>query len=640
MSRPFLYLTFLSALLLSRDLIGKGWVLLCLLAVFYNLLEWRGRARPLPSGPLTLLSLLAIGYGLLGVLRGGSVEAFLTPLLALSAVRFLGPCRVREMWQIYALSFLILCAVSVVKLSLEFGVALGAFTLFAVCGLILLNWEREGAKGPLEKVLLYSLGLGSGILLLAVLFFVFLPRSPFAFLTLPFLGEGGTRAGFSEVISLGDVGEVIEDRRVAFRVILPKGLLPGPLYWRGAVYTTYRKGRWIREGGSPPPLRPFPARGIEQTVLLEPYEGDVLFGLDCPRLMEVIAPKGRGIRVFPGWTFRIRPSSGMRVKYRVLSLPSPPRDPPGEECLQVPSSLRARLQRIALEVIGERDKGDALEIAQRLSSFLNSPPFGYALNVPPPGDRDPVIHFLLSSHRGWCEHFASALALLLRSVGIPARVVGGYRGGEWNGLGHYYIVRQKDAHTWVEVWCRGRWERVDPTPSVQRKRTSFPLARFVDYLRLRWFLYVINYDFAAQQRFFQGIRDEALRLSWRMPHLPPLKVGRVGIYLLVGILGSLLLLRAKGRRLTQYERLKRILAKRWGLGLEPWQGGKELLRLCTQRDQEVGKLVEDFISVWYRTRYGRMGMMKEERAHLERLLREIARIVKRSGKGGKDVKGS
>ena len=639
MSRPFLYLTFLSTLLLSRDLIERGWVLLCLLAVFYNFLEWRGRARPLPSGPLTALSLLAIGYGLLGVLRGGDAEAFLVPLLALSAVRFLGPCRVREMWQIYALSFLILCGVSVVKLSLEFGAALGAFTLSAVCGLILLNWEREGARGPLGKVLPYSLGLGGGVLLLAVLFFVFLPRSPFAFITVPFLGEGRARVGFSEVISLGDVGQVIEDRRVAFRAILPKGPLPGPLYWRGAVYTTYRKGKWIREGGSPPEPHPLPAEGIEQTILLEPYEGDLLFGLDCPRFMEVIAPRERGIRVLPGWTFRIRPSSGMRVKYRVLSLPSPPRDPPGEECLQVPNSLRSRLQRIALEVIGERDKGDALEIAQRLSSFLNSPSFRYALNVPPPGDRDPVIHFLLSSYRGWCEHFASALALLLRSVGIPARVVGGYRGGEWNGLGHYYIVRQKDAHTWVEVWCRDRWVRVDPTPSAHRERASLPLGRFVDYLRLRWYLYVINYDFAAQQRFFHGIRDEVLHLSWRMPHLPPVRVGRVGIYLLVGILGSLLLLRLR-RRFTHYEELKRILVKRWGLELEPWQGGKELLRLCTQRDQEVGKLVEDFISVWYRTRYGRMGMMKEERAHLERLLREIARIVKRSGKGGKDVKGS
>lgn len=151
------------------------------------------------------------------------------------------------------------------------------------------------------------------------------------------------------------------------------------------------------------------------------------------------------------------------------------------------------------------DAKNRREFARRVQSYLRSSEFGYTLNRP---QRDPGVEpigdFLLRRKRGHCEYFASAMAVICQLNGVPARLVAGYCGGEYNPVGHFYLVRQKHAHSWVEVFIPGEdWVTFDPTPAAgtQPERNSSYLTgvtRYLDYLQFQWANMVVSYD--ADQR--------------------------------------------------------------------------------------------------------------------------------------------
>ncbi|MCB1753809.1 MAG: transglutaminase domain-containing protein, partial [Gammaproteobacteria bacterium] len=116
-----------------------------------------------------------------------------------------------------------------------------------------------------------------------------------------------------------------------------------------------------------------------------------------------------------------------------------------------------------------RNESDS-DVVLRALDYFREQPFFYTLYPPPLGE-SPADQFLFETRRGFCEHYATSFTLLMRIAGIPARVVGGYQGGQVNPLGNYLIVRQSDAHAWSEVWLQGRgWQRVDPTVAVAPER--------------------------------------------------------------------------------------------------------------------------------------------------------------------------
>jgi len=156
---------------------------------------------------------------------------------------------------------------------------------------------------------------------------------------------------------------------------------------------------------------------------------------------------------------------------------------------------------LAKEVAG--DAGTDRERAERILRFFGSG-FRYSLSDPAPSIRE----FLFRKRAGHCEHYAAGLALLLRGAGIPSRVAAGYLGGEWNGVGKYLIVRQSDAHAWVEAWIDGRWATLDATPAAGdsspfRTRTGV-LGLYADWLRQRWDKYVVNYSLGMQADAVRG----------------------------------------------------------------------------------------------------------------------------------------
>src|SRR2546430_7883953 len=173
--------------------------------------------------------------------------------------------------------------------------------------------------------------------------------------------------------------------------------------------------------------------------------------------------------------------------------------------LQLPP-LDPRIPELAKQIT--KNVRTPFDKAVAIESYLHNR-FTYTLNlIGKPGD-DPLAHFLFETHAGHCEYFASAMAIMLRTLGIPSREVNGFLPGEYNDLGGDYIVRASDAHSWVEVYFpRMDWQTFDPTPAGPENETGFltRLGQYADWMEITWSEWVIGYDFAHQLALAQNLQ--------------------------------------------------------------------------------------------------------------------------------------
>jgi len=316
-----------------------------------------------------------------------------------------------------------------------------------------------------------AIGLTGKMLLQAlpvmVLLFLLFPRLPGQFWAMP--ARGGATSGLNDEMSPGDVSELSLSSAIAFRVRF-QGVAPPPnqRYWRGPVLHDFDGRTWRRLRNFLPqePLATGGA-GYEYTLSLEPHNRPWVFGLDAVTEW----PRERLIRTFDlqllardpiaaTTSFTLRSDTAYRFG-ETLPASTRKRDlSPGEH--------NPRAKQFAVE-LRERSGSDEAFVDAVLRNFRDEK-FYYTLE-PPRLAPDSVDDFLFNTRRGFCEHFASAFTMLVRAAGIPARVVTGYQGGEFNPLGGYFIVRQSDAHAWSEVWLEGKgWVRKDPTAYVAPER--------------------------------------------------------------------------------------------------------------------------------------------------------------------------
>lgn len=310
----------------------------------------------------------------------------------------------------------------------------------------------------------------------AVLFLVF-PRLQINLFS-PFTRESQAHTGFHDELRPGDVAELAKSDEVQFRVSFPEGKVPSyeQMYWRGAVLTGTDGENWVKPRRSQLPLLKNPgAAAIVQEIMLEPTQSHWLFGLEDPAQVLLSGSNESSVRRMRENAFESRERISRRIVYRVYSLPKS-KGGAGLEAtdlrrgLQLPPKIDPRISELAEEFrSGAKDNS---EILARALDYFRQGGFEYTLQPPRLG-RAGIADFIFQTKKGFCEHFASGLAILLRAAKVPSRVVVGYQGGAFNGFGNYWMVRGLDAHAWVEVWIPGEgWVRADPTAIVVPQRIS------------------------------------------------------------------------------------------------------------------------------------------------------------------------
>ncbi len=381
-----------------------------------------------------------------------------------------------------------------------------------------------------------TLGLSSRLLMqalpLALLLFVLFPRLQGPLWGLP--QQAAAQTGLSDRMSPGDFSQLSQSSEIAFRVefVAATGNQapdPSALYWRGPVLWDFDGRTWQTRLAVPPnPVRgEAQGKPISYAVTLEPHRQRWLFLLGLPQPLPPNLPSLE-TRLGPDLQWLSKAPVTQRLRYRIDADLAYRLDADGlaaatrARTLALPEG-NPQARELAREWIGKARNERAI-VDQALRHF-SSEPFFYTLNPPLLGD-DSVDDFLVRSRHGFCEHYASAFVFLMRAAGLPARVVTGYQGGELNPLGNYWIVRQRDAHAWAEVWLTGQgWTRIDPTAAVAPSRVErgldaalpagerggglltldanwlMPMRLTWDLLNNQWNQWVLGYNQERQRQF-------------------------------------------------------------------------------------------------------------------------------------------
>ena len=446
----------------------KAWILLlaagaAALRLAIEVKHWQLPPKWL-RGVLAFVALLAV---LLDYRTINGIDAGTALLVLMAGMKLLETRTVRDLTVIVFLSYFALFAAflynqSLLRLPYMLCAAwLLTITLMRIHQSTSAMSVRE-ALGITGKMFLQSVPL-------AILLFLLFPRLPGQFWSVV-PGRAAATTGLSDEMTPGDVSDLSVSGELAFRAKFAGSLPPAhDLYWRGPVLHDFDGRTWRqRRTGFMPQEVTAVGGTYRYEVMLEPHQRRWIFALDAP----IDWPERRVNRAsdLQLWSdAAIATLSSFRLEsatsYAVLGpLPQAMRNAD----LRLPSDRNARSIALAREM-RERAGSDEAFIAAVLDKFRNEQYF-YTLE-PPRLALDSVDDFLFTTRRGFCEHFASAFTMLARAAGIPARVVTGYQGGEYNPINGYLLIRQSEAHAWSEVWLEGRgWVRVDPTAAVAPER--------------------------------------------------------------------------------------------------------------------------------------------------------------------------
>jgi transglutaminase-like putative cysteine protease len=310
---------------------------------------------------------------------------------------------------------------------------------------------------------------------IAIVMWVFFPRLASPFWAVP-IDTSQATSGLSDTMSPGDISSLSMSDAVAFRVQFD-GEIPEPRdrYWRGLVMTKFNGRTWT---GSEPTIDRSAVEEILESgepisyeITLEATRQQWVFALDLPKTWSL----GRTFMGPQQQLSRTTPIE-QRISYKAVSyadyvLQADLSSLSRQWYTSVPDRGNGRAKELAREMRADAGSDTAF-IDAVLAKFHNEEYF-YTLQPPALGN-NPVDRFLFETRQGFCEHYASAFAFMMRSAGIPTRVVLGYQGGEINPMGGHLIVRQSDAHAWTEVWLeRYGWYRVDPTAAVAPERIEY-----------------------------------------------------------------------------------------------------------------------------------------------------------------------
>jgi protein-glutamine gamma-glutamyltransferase len=563
----FLILSAIAALIAT----GKLDILTCVLAsaaILYKGYRWL-MSRPVELSQTTATWLVAgyVGIFPLDILVFSRVIAATSsnPALyaaLLSAVHFLlfvmtvrlySATTDRDAFFLSMLAFASILAAAILTVDTSFLILFFIFLLFGIATFVGLEMRR-GAVGAITPAItqpaqeqrlaralsLAALSVAIGAVTVGGALFFFFPRFSAGYLGRASL-QPSLMTGFSDDVELGQIGEIKKNAAVVMRVKTGKPVGYAMLRWRGIALTNFDGKRWTAQSHhaavapadasgwiyvGDPATQQRPDLGVNYEILLQPVATDTIF---VPANAVSLQGNFSGENLGPSWLSRrsylFRDGSGSiynpyrnygQVRYfgfsqlpltNAVKLRADGVDYPDEVSalnLQLPVIDRRVIELAKLVTAQARTPYDKV-IA--IESHLRSK-YTYTLNLTgKPGD-DPLTHFLFETRAGHCEYFASAMTIMLRTLGIPAREVNGFLPGEYNDLAGDYIVRASDAHSWVEVYFTSDgWIAFDPTPSAEESSSVFRrLEHYLDWMELSWNEWVINYDFAHQVQMAQMLQ--------------------------------------------------------------------------------------------------------------------------------------
>jgi hypothetical protein len=401
-------------------------------------------------------------------------------------------------------------------------------------------------------------------------------------------------------------------------------LAPEDRYWRALVLNQSKEGRWVRS--EPPGERSPRIEGSAPVTFMiypEPRTDRYLMTLDRPTLVTGVRHEQTVDQMYIArsaldhrFRFEVRASPGARLRVAGLGTQ--------DFYLQLPAVVSPRMRQVSA---GIRDKGSDVTVRiNALAEFFRNQELSYAEDDLPTGP-DPIDAFLFVKKRGYCEFFASAYITLARLAGIPARLVGGYYGGDYNPMGGYYLVTEDTAHVWVEVLAGDdSWQRIDPSQWAINAATTLgsrdrgqlsALRQLVDSLNYHWVQAVVVFDLEQQMTLFREAGDRLRNVrSLRAPDGWWKVAG--GVLVCAVLVAGSLCLRRKSKEARLLEALRSRLGKRYGHDvLAPGSG---LAEIAERLDNEECR---QFARIYYGAVFRDRVLTMQEVALLKDLLRRI-----------------
>jgi transglutaminase-like putative cysteine protease len=615
---------------------------------FVAIVAWRGwiawAAMHFPPWPVTgTLTIAAAVATYFQYNRIFGREPGVTLLVVMAALKLLEMKTQREVvLSIYLGFFLVLT-----NFLFSQTIPLGVYMLACVWIFIgtMVGFNRVGSTPTLRERLRPAGALLVQALPLMVAFFILFPRASGPLWALPQDTRAGM-SGLSDSMTPGTISNLIKSDAIAFRVQFDGTRPPySTLYWRGPVLTDFDGATWriSRDRSLGTTTYPRARNPTRYTVTLEPHNNSWLFALDVPAQVPPGAVLLHDLQLQQRQEQPVRErkryemSSYLDYRYGEAAHRGSLR-----ESLRFDESRNPRT--VALGRQWARESKEPRELLQKAFTYFNRE-FVYTLDPPILDARNPYDAFLFETKQGFCEHYAGSFALAMRAAGIPARIVTGYQGGELNPINGELVVRQADAHAWVEIWLPEQgWVRVDPTAAVSPLRVQsgvnaalgpigvLPslvaadplgvLAGIRDAWRAmnsQWDSWVVGYSMDKQRQFFAdlgfpGVDWRALGL-WLM----------VATFLMGGAITVGLLVRDRPRRsepaLAAWNRFCAKLAAA-GIARAPHEGPLDFLRRVQAARPAFASDADDITQRYVTARYG-PGASRDELRELARRVREF-----------------
>lgn len=615
---------------------------------------------------------------------------FISKSLAEVSVRFLTILLVAKLFDLkanrdyamlYILTFFQLLAASASTVNISFLFVLALYILAGIWVLTIFtlkkDWEEKNvaSREPAKNILgpyffIATAGLAVLSLIITLSLFFIIPRMGVGFFSKE-TADTLKVSGFSEKVDLGELGPIKLDPTIVMRVELPdyKTTAVANLHFRGVSFDAYNGAQWQQTIKQMIPLRrdssgiwnlkpEFGNQKSEiliQTILLEPIETNVLFAASSGigvsgNFRNVIADR-------TGSLYLPAPSYS-RIEYTAYSILSPPLKAilPKQDYLKgiAPQYLQMppgpeRVYNLTRDITAGGKS--PFEKAAAIEKYLKNN-YRYTLNPSKGEGKNPVEDFLFYTKEGYCEQYATAMAMMLRTIGIPSRLVTGFLPGEWNKFGNYLIIRQRDAHSWVEAYMPstesiGGWMTFDPTPAAETVGAIPPatsiITLYLDSLKWKWNRYIINYSFKDQMNVAKAVEGKgrslmsnlrwktfSSRLSAAGSGQKRLLIFAAGSIASIGLLMVIVWRVCKSRHKTSspnaplfYKNMLRLLAKKG----KTKKAGETALEFA--KDVNIEE-VRTITAIYYNVRFGGYRLTDNEKNKMSACLTAVRKVKAQS----------